>query len=62
MIVNDSNLVPKSSNNFTCKICDYNTSRKSQFERHLTTTKHKKCSKMIVNDSDLVPKSSTPLN
>jgi hypothetical protein len=61
MVVNDSNLVPKSSKIFSCQICDYNTSRKSQFDRHLATDKHKKTengSKMIVNDSDLVPKSS----
>ena len=33
-------LVPKSSENFNCKCCDYNTSRKSQYERHLSTSKH----------------------
>ena len=62
MIVDDSNLVPKSSEKFSCIICDYKSSRKSQYERHLLTDKHKKCengSKMVVNDSDLVPKSST---
>lgn len=64
MIVNDSNLVPKSSKKFqifNCEFCNYNTSRKSQYKRHLTTDKHKNNendSKMIVNDSDLVPKSS----
>jgi len=61
MIVNDSDLVPKSSNIFNCDLCDYNTCRKSQYERHLSTDKHKKRendSKMVVNDSDLVPKSS----
>jgi hypothetical protein len=26
--------------NFCCKLCDYNTSRSSQYERHLLTTKH----------------------
>ena len=26
--------------NLCCKICDYNTSRNSQYERHLLTTKH----------------------
>jgi hypothetical protein len=64
MIVNDSNLVPKSSKkfqNFDCIFCNYTTSRKSQYKRHLTTDKHKNNendSKMIVNDSTLVPKSS----
>ena len=33
-------LVQKVPVNYTCEICDYNTSRPSQYERHLTTTKH----------------------
>ncbi len=35
-----TNLVPKSSKIFNCEICDYLTSRKSQFDRHLSTAKH----------------------
>ena len=31
---------PKSSPKFICKDCDYHTSRKSQYDRHLLTTKH----------------------
>jgi hypothetical protein len=31
----------KSSKNYYCKNCNYNTSRKSQYERHLITQKHK---------------------
>jgi len=61
MVGNGSNLVPKSSGCFNCKICDYNTSRKSQYERHLATDKHKKMendSKMVENIDVLVPKSS----
>ena len=61
MVVNDSDLVPKSSKFFCCILCDYETSKKSQYERHVSTDKHKKAendSKMVVNDSDLVPKSS----
>jgi hypothetical protein len=41
---------------FQCNNCDYNTSRKSSFEKHLTTDKHKKQqndSKMVENDSAL---------
>ena len=34
-------LVPKSSNKFQCEVCDYSTSRKSQYDRHLSTGKHK---------------------
>lgn len=35
-----TNLVPKSSNFFSCEKCDYSTSRKSQWFRHLSTDKH----------------------
>jgi hypothetical protein len=31
----------KSSNIFVCENCDYSTSKKSQYERHLATDKHK---------------------
>jgi len=61
MVVNDSDLVPKSSKKLCCNYCDYITFKKSQYNRHLGTDKHKKASndsKMVVNDSDLVPKSS----
>jgi len=58
MIENDSCLVPKSSEFFKCESCDYITSRKSQFGRHLNTVKHKNGSKKVVNDSVLFPKSS----
>ena len=32
----------KGSNDFCCKICKYFTSRKSQYERHISTEKHKR--------------------
>ena len=32
--------VPKSSAIYVCDICDYSTSRKSQYDRHLATDKH----------------------
>jgi len=31
----------KSSDHFICEYCDYSTSRKSQYRRHLETDKHK---------------------
>jgi len=37
-----TDLVQKSSQIFVCNSCDYITSRKSQFDRHITTSKHKK--------------------
>jgi hypothetical protein len=36
----ETNLVPKSSEKYRCENCDYNTSRKSQYDRHLLTDKH----------------------
>ena len=38
---NETNLVPKSSEKFRCEKCNYNTSRNSQYIRHLSTLKHK---------------------
>jgi len=35
-----TNLVPKSSYKYMCVNCHYNTSRKSQYDRHLSTQKH----------------------
>ena len=50
-----SKKVPENCENYKCLICDYVTSRKSQYERHILTIKHQK----TVNASNLVPKSST---
>ena len=41
--------VKKSSEKFHCKICDYYTSRKSQFDRHLLTPKHQSMNKILTN-------------
>ena len=35
------NKVQKGSYNYECNVCDYHTSRESQYNRHLSTTKHK---------------------
>ena len=51
-------LVPESSDNFVCEVCDYVTSRKSQYERHLSTPKHKNTTNTTINTTILVPKSS----
>ena len=37
---NETKLVQNSSNIYTCNFCDYSTSRNSQYERHLLTSKH----------------------
>ena len=39
--------VPKSSNIYECKKCNYVTVRKSQYDRHLLTRKHNKQQKAI---------------
>ena len=54
----DDILVPKSSKKFECKTCDFVCSRKSQYNRHLSTRKHIENDKRVTSDHDLVPKSS----
>ena len=49
----------KSSKIFNCKICDYNTSRQSQYYRHLSTPKHINTTFRLQN---LVPKVYTCCN
>ncbi len=49
-----TDLVPFSSLKFECKICDYCTSRSSQYTRHLTTAKHVRMTADVKN----VPNSS----
>ena len=44
----------KSSNNYSCEFCDYNTSRLSQYNRHITTSKHL----ILTQTNDSEPKSS----
>ena len=59
MIVNDSNFTPKNPKKYICNICDFYTSNKKDYIRHLSTDKHKKRqngSKMVGNDSDFTPK------
>ena len=54
---NETKKVPKSSENYVCKCCDYITSRKSQYVRHLSTDKHKNGT-FETNETENVPKSS----
>ena len=42
-------LVPKSSKKYNCIDCDYSTSRKSQFDRHVLTSKHQNKGKILTN-------------
>jgi hypothetical protein len=55
----DSEKLQKVANKFYCECCDYTSFRKSSFEKHLSTDKHKNRendSKMIVNDSEKLQK------
>ena len=59
MVVNDSEKSPKVASKFYCECCDYNTSKKSDYTKHLATDKHKNNengSKMVVNGSEKSPK------
>jgi hypothetical protein len=59
MVVNGSKKSPKVAQNFSCIFCDYNTCKKNDYTKHLSTDKHKKNendSKMVVNGSEKSPK------
>ncbi len=59
MVVNDSKKSPKVAQKLYCYCCDYNTSKKSDYAKHLATDKHKNNengSKMVVNGSEKSPK------
>jgi hypothetical protein len=57
MIVEDSEKLPKVASKFYCYICHYNTSKKSSYDKHLSTDKHKN-SNFETNETKKVPKSS----
>jgi hypothetical protein len=55
MVVNGSEKSQKVAKKFSCNFCYYNTCKKCDFTKHLSTDKHKKRengSKMVVNDSE----------
>jgi hypothetical protein len=41
MTTNDNEFYSKNAHKFCCESCDFNTSKKSDYERHLDTQKHK---------------------
>jgi hypothetical protein len=51
---NETKKVPKSSEIFVCECCDYNTSRRGQYDRHMATDKHQNMS----NETNMKQKSS----
>ena len=59
MIVEDSKKSPKVASKFYCECCDYNTCKKSDYIKHLSTDKHKNSendSKMVVKSCQKSPK------
>ncbi len=59
MMTDDDPKVAKVALNFYCKLCDYKCNKKSNFDKHLTTEKHKKRlldDQMMTNDDQKVAK------
>jgi hypothetical protein len=59
MVGNGSDLSQKVAQVFHCNLCDYTSSKKNDYNKHLSTDKHKNRendSKMVGNDSDLSSK------
>ncbi len=58
MELNNEKKVPK----FFCEKCNYSTERKSQYERHLLTAKHKRSYNTYESVTEKVPKGSKPFS
>ena len=56
MTTDDNDFSSKSSKIFQCKKCNYITTRKSQYTRHLSTAKHQKQANNNDSTTLLVPK------
>jgi len=65
MLTNANSSATFVANKFCCDSCDYTTSRKNNWDKHLSTTKHKNANKMLTNatfvavtenDDSLLPK------
>ena len=54
---NETEKSPKVAQNYYCEYCDYNTSKKCDYEKHLSTDKHKK-RENETNETDLKQESS----
>jgi len=63
-MTNDDQKVAKVAQNFYCILCDYNCIKKSNFDKHLSTEKHKKRlldDQIMTNDDQKVAKVAQPL-
>ena len=54
----NDNFTPKNAENFYCKCCDFKCSKKSDWDRHNLTLKHKKNDKRMTNDDKITPKNA----
>ena len=64
MMTNDDQKVAKVAQKFYCILCDYTCIKKSNFDKHLTTEKHKKRlldDQIMTNDDQKVAKVAQPL-
>ena len=64
MMTDDDRKVAKVAQKFYCVLCDYNCIKKSNFDKHLSTEKHKKRlldDQIMTNDDQKVAKVAQPL-
>jgi len=54
MLIENSPIYPQK---FCCNICDYNTSNRKDYNKHLSTTKHLRLTKANITTNNLSPKS-----
>lgn len=56
----DTKIKQKNAENFNCELCDFKCCKKSNYQTHLSTSKHQKRYKMIQNDTENNAKNATP--
>jgi len=56
----DDKILPKKPQHFFCNFCDFTTSNKKDYNRHVLTLKHKKETNGLQNDDVFTPKNPTP--
>ena len=54
MIKNDNKKAPKNAQKFFCEKCNFKCSKKSDWDRHISTRKHK----LITNGKEITPKNA----
>ena len=50
-MTNDDIKNPKKPQKYLCQKCDFNTSNKKDYNRHISTPKHQNDDKMMTNDA-----------